>query len=140
MFINSGEDAEFEAQIEVLDGRDFVLSLPQNYSAYWEKTKNDKIDLKKGQRDWLKIASLQIPTPSLLFSFRVHYYEITCFENSTFPRITYANSSAWLPGNTASLKPCISLKVTISSKPSMIDGAFIRTYRLSDKGLAEVNA
>ena len=52
--LNKGEDAEFEAQIEVIDGRGFVLSLPENYYAYWKKTKNDKIELKKGRTDWLK--------------------------------------------------------------------------------------
>jgi len=142
--LNKGEDAEFEAQIEVFDGKGFVLSLPQNYSAYWEKTKNDKIELKKGQKGHLKIASLQISrpisTPIPMMNFSLHYYEITHFENSTFPIIACAQSTTWIPGDTQTVKPCISLRVTISSSPSMADGAFVRSYQLSDKGLVEINS
>lgn len=138
--LNEGEDAECEAQIEVFDGKGFVLSLPQNYSAYWEKTKNDKTKLKKGQRDWLKIASLEINHRALIMSYRLHYYEIMHFENSTFPRIAYAGSTSWIPGNTQIVKPCISLRITISTNPSMIAGAFVRSYQLSDNGLVEINS
>lgn len=139
--LNKGTEAEFEAQIEVTEGKGFVLGLPQNYSVYWDKTKNNKIELKKGQRDWLKIASLYIGTTQMsVMNFRLHYYEITHFENSVFPRVVYANSTSWLPGNTQVVRPCISLRITISSKPSMVYGAFIRTYELSHKGLSEVNS
>ena len=138
--LNNGEDAEFEAQIQVLEGKPFVLSLPLNYVTYWENTKNNKTDLKKGQNDWLKIATLQIETPaSRLVNFRLHYYEITHFEGSAFPKVVYANSTSWILGNNQVIRPCIILKVTISSRPSMIGGAFIRTYKLSDNGLSEVN-
>lgn len=137
--LNNGEDAEFEAQIEVLDGRNFVLSLPLNYVTYWENTKNNKTELKKGQKDWLKIATLQTEPPALI-NLRLHYYEITHFEGSTFPRVAYANSTSWVLGNNQVVRPCIMLKVTISSSPSMIGGAFTRTYKLSDNGLSEVNS
>ncbi|MFH0942144.1 MAG: hypothetical protein V1823_03885 [Chloroflexota bacterium] len=138
--LNTGEDAEFEAQIEVIQGQGFVLSLPQNYTAYWEKTKNDKVELKKGQRDWLKIASLEVHTHGASMNFLLHYYEITNFQHSTFPRLAYANSTGWIPGNPQVVKPRISLKITISSKPSMIGGAFVKNYQLSDNGLSEVNS
>lgn len=40
--LNNGEYAEFESQIEVLEGKDFVFSLPSNYVGYWENIKNRK--------------------------------------------------------------------------------------------------
>lgn len=139
--VNKGEGAEFEAQVEILSGGSFVLSLPHYYSAYWEKTKNDKTELKKGQKDWLKIARLDISIGKIpIMKFRLHYYEIVYFENSAFPRVVSLDSTSWIPGSTQVVKPCISLKITISSKPSMIHGAFVRTYKLSDKGLSEVNS
>jgi hypothetical protein len=138
--LNKGEDAEFEAQVEIVNGGDFVRSLPRNYSAYWVKTKKDKTEIKKGHKDSLKIASLSMGyTPIHSMTFQLHYYEITYFENSVFPRIVAADSTSWIPGNTQVVKPCISLKITISSKPSMISGAFTRTYTLSDEGLSEAN-
>ncbi len=136
--LNKGEDAEFEAQIEILSGNHFVYSLRQNYSTYWEKTKTDKTELQKGQKDLLKVASLKIETsPVNIMNYCLHYYEISHFENSTFPRIGYAHSTSWIPGNNQVVKPRVSLKITISSKPSMIEGPVIKTYELSDEGLIE---
>jgi hypothetical protein len=138
--LNNGENAEFEAQIQVLEGQNFVLSLPLNYIAYWENTKNDKTQLRKGERDWLKIATLQIQTtPYPIANLQLHYYQVASFRCSSSPMITEANSTSWFLGNHQVVRPCIMLKVIISSNPSMIGGALIRIYKLSDNGLSEVN-
>ena len=139
--LNKGEAAEFEAQVEILCGKGFILSLPPNYSTFWRKTINDKTELKKGQRDWLRIASLDLgSTPTPLMRWQLHYYKVAYFEASIIPSSNFVYSTAWIPGNTQTVKPCITLRITISSKPSMTDGALVRTYNLSDRGLSEVNS
>lgn len=132
--LNIGEYAEFETQIEVLEGNSFVLSLPSNYAGYWENTKNNKTELSKGKKDWLKIASLRIGSSSMV-NYRLHYYKIASDFGSPSPMVTYTESTSWILGNNQVIRPCIMLKVTISSSPSMIGGAFIRIYKLSDNGL-----
>jgi len=133
---NKGEDAEFDAQVEIIRGKNFIFGLPDNYSAYWERTKNDKTEIKKDGKDWLKIASLNI-TPSLM-NYCLHYYEITHFQHSTFPRLASVDSDSWIPGDTRVVQPDIILKVTICANPSIIDGPFVLTYVLTTEGLSEV--
>lgn len=73
-------------------------------------------------------------------NYRLHYYKIASDFGSPSPMITYVESTSWIPGNNQVAKPSIGLKVTISSRPSMIGGAFTRTYELSANGLSEVNS
>jgi len=137
---NIGEYAEFEAQVELLDGRSFAYALPQIYSAYWDKTKRDKTKIMKGQRDRLKIANLELPTRVLSESFRLHYYETSYFEGVPVEGIRSVDSTSWIPGSDQVAKPRFKLKVTISSNPSLKDGVFSRVYELSPDGFSEASS
>lgn len=137
---NVGEYAEFEAQVEVLEGKSYAFALPTTYSAYWDRTQRDKTQIMKGHRDKLKIANLELQTGVLTASFRLHYYETRYFERALIEGIEFAVSTSWIPGSDKVVKPCFKLKVTISSNPSMKDGAFSRVYELSPEGFSETSA
>lgn len=137
---NIGEYAEFEAQVELLDGKNYALALPQIYSAYWDRTKRDKTKIMKGHKDRLKVANLEIAPRGLLMSFRLHYYETSYFEGVPLERIKSVNSTSWIPGSDQVSKPCFTLKVTISSNPSLKDGVFSRAYELSSEGFSEISS
>jgi hypothetical protein len=136
---NVGEYAEFEAQIEVLEGKSFALGLPEIYSAYWDRTKRDKTEIMKGQKDKLNIATLQMQTRVLSACFRFHYYGTSYFGES-LEGIHSVDSTSWIPGSDQVLKPAFKLKVTISAKPSLKDGAFSRVYELSPDGFSEASS
>jgi hypothetical protein len=137
---NVGEYAEFEAQVEVLEGKSYAHGLLDMYSAYWDRTKRDKTKIMKGHRDRLNIATLEMNTRVLSACFRLHYYETRYFEHSPVEGIMSFNSTSWIPGSDQVVKPCFKLKVTISSNPSMKDGAFSRVYELSPEGFSEISA
>lgn len=136
---NVGEYAEFEAQVELLEGKSFAFGLPDIYPAYWDRTKRDKTQIMKGHRDRLNIATLEMHIRVLSACFRFHYYETSYFEGSPLERIGSVNSTSWIPGIVQVLKPCFKLKVTISSNPSLRDGAFSKVYELSPEGFSEAS-
>jgi hypothetical protein len=128
---NIGEEAEFEAQVEVIDGEIYAPLLPHNYTACWERTRNGKTEIKNGQKDWLKIASLDIDPKGTFFKYHLYYFMLP------HTGVLSADSTAWIPGNTEVVRPVIRFKVTIGSKPKMTEGAIVKYYELSEKGLVE---
>jgi hypothetical protein len=103
--LNIGESAEFEAQIEVVKGEILVPSLPLQYYPYWEKTNTSKVEIHKGQKERLRIASLEIDTYSRLFTYNLHYIE------PNYKAVTSSHSTSWALGNSGDIKPIIQLRI-----------------------------
>jgi hypothetical protein len=137
--LNIGEAAEFEAQIKILNGIGFIngCMLP-DYTASWETTLSNKSELKKGQRDWLRIATLQISGVNPFMNYHLHYQTTLRFENSPMPFTGIYQTTTWIPGNSTTVAPNIVLQITIISKPTMVNGPYIRKYQLSNNGLIEI--
>lgn len=141
---NTGEYAEFEAQVEVSEGQKFVVGLPQRYSACWGNTWQPKTKLKKGQIDSLRIAGLELSDKGKSMALRfycstvIYPYNVDGRSQGTQCAVGSVNSTSWELGSVLIPKPCFALRITITSNPSMKEGVFSRTYQLDDRGLSEV--
>lgn len=135
---NIGSTGTFEAQVELVKGKSYVFGLPQMYSACWDKTNNNKTQIMKGHKDKLKIATLEIPARVLSMSLRFYYYSSYYFEGSYVEGIRYSDSTSWIPGSNQVVVPEFTLRITISSEPSLKEGSFVRNYKLSSSGLEEL--
>ena len=135
---NVGGAGTFEAQVEVVKGKEHVLGLPGKYSPYWAETMDKETEMMNGLKKRLTIASLITPSPQLVFmKFRFHYWELNYCEYSRIEGIRGIDSISWVPGSKQTVMPNFVIRVTISSAPSLREGAFIRDYQLSADGLIE---
>ncbi len=141
---NTGEYAEFEAQVEVLEGQKFMVGLPQRYSVCWEMTKQLETQLKRGQVDSLRIAGLERSDEGKSMALRfycstvIYPYDVDGGSQGIQRAVGSVNSASWELGSVLISKPCFTLRITITSNPSMKEGVFSRTYQLDDRGLSEV--
>lgn len=136
---NIGNTGTFEAQVQILEGEDFVRGLPQTYSAYWDRTKKDKSQILKGHKDKLVIATLEIPSDGRMsMNLCFYYYSSEYFQASYDEAIRYRHSNSWIVGSNQVVRPEFILRVTISSEPSLKEGAFTHNYELSSDSFTEM--
>jgi len=134
---NNGERGIFKAQIEIVEGKNFVTELPVKYFSYWERTQTDEIEIYKGQSERLFVAhNMTNGTDSLCLM--LHYFESIDYEGLSTGQTSHAQSISW-ELNEKDEKPLILLKVNISANPSLKEGIFCRTYKLSNKGFSTLN-
>ncbi len=128
---NSGAVGEFKAQVKIMSGAEQALGLPQIYSAYWVAAAGHVAQIMREHVDKIRIASIE--TTHVLMKLRLYFYDVA---NS---RVNWVDSSSWTPtqGNQI-VRPEFVLRVTISSRPSLREGTFIRCYKLSLNGLEEL--
>jgi hypothetical protein len=144
---NIGEHAEFTAKIKVVKGRSFIPSLLPRYFVPWESIPSETTEIDKWDDDRLHIAKLEaVPivkgdaVEDALMHWDFYYYEITSVDAlGSFGSIKNAQSNSLFGLSIDKSMPDITLEVTITSNPSMLD-AFTRTYQLTVGGLAEVNS
>lgn len=133
---NVGGAATFEAQVEIVKGKEFVSLLPDRYSPYWDETKHKKTQIMKGHKNRLLVASLHMSgSAPMPMNFRFHYWESAYFEGMLFEGIRSIDSTSWIPGGKGLVIPKFILRVTISSDPSLREELFDKYYELSTAGL-----
>ena len=126
---NSGSVGKFKAQLEILDSLDYIFPQSKQVAGHWLIGRREP-EIMKGQRDKIKIATLEMPPQILLVSYRL-YCDVDGRE------AIWANSSFWNPftGHTGAW---FIIKVTISATPELKGGVFTKTYRLDNRGLGVV--
>jgi hypothetical protein len=136
--LNSGEYGEFQAQIEMLDGRSFVHGIvraPATYTGYWERTAGPMAKLPQGHKDRLMIGTWDVDHRVPLMSMIMYFYDAQKQELASY------GTTSWLPGaGTGTIPPSFRFRITISSVPRMKDGAFVGEYIVDDKQLREALA
>ena len=127
---NSGSVGKFKAQLEILDSGEYILPQSKQVVGHWEIGRREP-EIMKGQKDKIKIATLEMPPRIPVVSYRL-YCDVGGRE------VTWVNSSSWNPflGHTG---VWFVIKATISATPELKGRVFIKTYRLDRNGLGEVN-
>src|SRR4030042_745176 len=124
---NNGECGIFSAQISILPSntgniKNDILALHTGYTALWGSTKTGESEIKKGQSDSIKIATVRITKTTT--SLDLIGYDVA--NQSPFTAL----SAAWTPSVKNISKPEYWLQVNISSDPSPKGGAFVRNYKV----------
>ncbi len=131
---NIGESAEFEAQVDIVEGYDKSSFISPRYTALWRSSSDKTTKLKKGQKDQILIADIDVlslhPRPAL--AYRLYHYSPDADMN-----VDYMHSRSWDPEREHTINPHFLLRLNISSEPSMKEGTFSKTYLLDSKGLSE---
>ena len=138
---NLGERGEFEAQIEMLEGREFIHGMTRpilpRYTGYWERSAGPLARLPQGHSDRLLIGRTELASGGLMAaSFKMYFYNPFSQQGDEY------GTSSWGLMEDGSLPARFLLRVTISSSPRILEGAFIRTYLVQgreDNSLQETN-
>jgi hypothetical protein len=125
---NLGERGEFEAQIEVLEGREFIHGISRpilpRYTGYWERSAGSLARLPQGHSDRLLIGQQELASGGLMAaSFKMYFYNPLSQKGDA-----YGTTSWGLMKDDGSLPARFVLRVIISSAPRILEGAFIGTY------------
>ena len=131
---NIGESAEFEAQVDIVDGYDKSSFISPRYTAWWRSSSGKTTKLKKGQKDQILIAYIDVlslhPRPALAYC--LYYYSPDADMS-----VDCMHSRSWDPEHEHTINPHFLLRLNISSDPSLKGGTFSKTYLLDSKGLSE---
>ena len=124
---NLGERGEFEAQIEMLEGREFVHGMTRpilpRYTGYWERSAGPLARLPQGHSDRLLIGKTELASGGLMAaSFKMYFYNPFSQKGDEY------GTSSWGLMEDGSLPARFLLRITISSAPRILEGAFIKTY------------
>lgn len=137
---NNGERGELQAQIEVIEGANFIHGVERptlpTYTGYWERSAGPIATLSEGHKDRVMIASLDTPQGGLmLFSYKLYFY------NAVQQRLAQFGTTSWVPGKDSGTIPAkFRLKITISSSRRMKGGPFVKEYILGEGGFEEAVA
>lgn len=123
---NKGKMGRFKAQLEILDSLDFIAPRGKLVAGHWIIGGGRESDIMHGQRDKIRIASLE--SPPHIPSVR---YELYCDIGGGESR--WKHSSSWNPLSEHK-GAWFWIKVTISSNPELKSGVFMETYRLDNNG------
>jgi Ca2+/Na+ antiporter len=129
---NNGERGIFTAQICVFGNKEAPIDskyspIGTRYNALWGNTNTDKSEIMNGQTDIVKIASIRYADNETYFVMEGYdpvkksSYDVRHIEYEGFRDL---------------LKQQI-IQIIISADPSLKDGAFIRDYTVSLKGITE---
>ena len=126
---NKGEHGEFEAQIEVLEGRYCIHGITRPllpiYTGYWQRNAGPKASLPQGHKDRLMIGRLDMPSPRILLArFAMYFYDAVSQQLAEY------GTTSWVPGSRQAKVARFLLQITISSTPGMKEGPFVKTYLL----------
>jgi hypothetical protein len=123
---NHGEHGDFQAQIEVLEGRNFMHGMTwpplPAYSAFWQVAAGPVARLPQGHKDRVAIGYLSIHTGTWLASFEMYFF------NHQEGRMAAFDTTSWMPGSKGTAPVRFLLRVTISASPKLQEGPFCRLY------------
>jgi hypothetical protein len=118
-----GTTGTFEAQLVVVDGKEFLdkrWNVPSPYTGYWLFGKASAV-LLQGHSDKLVIGALNRETATAWL--RMGYWD------KRKDAAQWYNSSSWLPGITGGPPIArLTLKVSISATPPLINGPLVKVY------------
>ncbi len=129
---NVGEVGIIQAYIEIIEGEQFAQYNIRDYYAYWKNGKGIETEILKGRADRVLIARINSNPPNHdIQHFTLYFYD------TNSDRKACAASCSW--GLPETIEPEFTLKVSISSKPSLREGAVSHYYKLTpSRGLFEI--
>jgi hypothetical protein len=123
---NHGEHGDFQAQIEVVEGREFIHGVTRPplpaYSAFWQVAAGPVARLPQGHKDRVAIGHLSIHPGIWLASFEMYFFSHRDGHLATF------DTTSWMPGSKGALPARFLLRITVSASPKLQEGAFCRLY------------
>jgi len=139
---NIGNAGKFEAEIQMLESNTLIPSELNQYKACWETTKSREVQILKDQTDRVKIARfVSYPPHYQSQHLSLYYYNSQSGQESHIDSDGYKVGAKIISENGKErplTKPGFILRVTISSKPSLKEGSFIKKYKLGLDGLEEL--
>ena len=125
---NSGSDAEFQCWIDVL--RLNVGSTVPRYQGWWRRQQSATSEIRCAGDDWVIIGSRQVDSLPGLIRWSLWGVGGTAGGGPIYEYNHFSASG----GNAA---PNAELRVTVSGKPQMFGGPWVRQYRFDINGLHE---
>ena len=129
---NLGEHGDFEAQIEMLEGREFIHGIERPtlpiYTGCWELGLGAKASLAQGHSDRLMIGKLEVHAPLWTAEFYMYFYDARAGGAKHF------GTTSWLLVGKGTVAARFMLRITISSTPRMKQGPFVKTYVVDGEG------
>jgi uncharacterized small protein (DUF1192 family) len=126
---NRGAAAEFETQVEILEGS-VSRRAPPVYAGCWDRSRSGSARILSGQVDRVHLATSQPAKGLLAQELLLILYDqqaTECCAHST---------TIWLVGSTPPQpQPWALLRVTLSSEPELADGPFVGTYMVDLHGI-----
>jgi hypothetical protein len=129
---NLGEHGDFEAQIEMVEGRGFIHGIERPtlpiYTGCWELGLGPKASLPQGHSDRLLIGKLEVDHRFWSAGFHMYFYDGRAGRAKDF------GTTSWQLVGKGTVAARFMLRITISSTPRMKQGPFIRTYLVDGEG------
>lgn len=123
---NLGEQGAFQAQIEVLEGDNFIHGIVRPplpaYSGYWQRSAGSVANLPQGHKDRVMIGELSMTSSVWSASFEMYFFSNQQGQPSSF------GTTSWNPGSDQFVPARFLLRITISSAPKLKEGAFKGLY------------
>lgn len=123
---NHGERGEFEAQIEVLDGKGCIHGIVRptlpTYTGYWERSAGPVASLPQGHKDRLLIGRQDVEWRISLAEFVMSFFDPMSKKYAEY------GTTSWGLLKDGTVAARFVLRITISCSPKVPTGPFVKTY------------